>query len=90
MRFNEDIYYDRLFDEYERRKEQTEEEFPEESWLFLDDETDEIEEKAGCRMEELYEADLFEILDRMVEPAREWISAAWDRSMWGIRYTYAA
>ena len=63
---------------------------PESGWLFLDDEEESLEAEYGCKLAELTEADLMDILNRLAEDKQEWISAEWDENLCGIEYTYRA
>lgn len=86
---NEDEYWERRREEWENPKLPPDyEPEPEKDWIFIDEEVDDIEAENGCPMEELGEGDLFEIIDSMRDISGELISAKWDRSMWGIQYTY--
>ena len=61
---NEDEYLERVREELEAPSKYAEP-YLEEETLFLDEEIEQLEEKYGCRMEELYEGDLEEIVLEM-------------------------
>lgn len=88
---DEDAYWERRREEYEnpRRPPDWAPE-PESGWLFLDEEADDLETEYGCKLAELFEGDLFDLLDRFINDKKEWLSAVWDDSMCGIKYSYPA
>ena len=87
----EDEYWERRREEYEnpkafRRKslwDDEEEPYYESGCLYLDEEVEEIEEKNGCGMSELYEDDLLDILMKQGIEAE---SATWDDGSCSIDY----
>ena len=87
--FDEDAYWERVREAYENPPRPPDwEPDPETDWLFLDEEADDLEREYGCRLKDLLEADLFDILDRFIKAGVEWLSAIWDERLCGIKYTY--
>lgn len=91
MTVDEDAYWERVREALEnpRRPPDWEPE-PESDWLWLDEEADGIEAEYDCRMQDLPEGDLMDILDRFVSEKKEWLSAVWYENLCGIKYTYPA
>lgn len=86
---NEDAYWEWLREKWESKStdlDSLSEDEPicESGYVFLDDETDEIEAERGFPMEELYEGDLLEILEEMKGISAE--TAVWNPSRGAIEY----
>ena len=83
----EDEYWERRREEYENPKRDPDwKPEPERDWLFLDEELDDLEAEYKCKLTELFEGDLIEIVERMTGIIPE--TAIYDPRMYGIRYEY--
>ncbi len=88
--FDEDAYWERVREEYEKPHIRTLDEGPfyEYEFLPLEGQIDDIEDIAGCSMGELLEGDLLDIVANLLHVAA--ISARWDEQYGGIEYKYEA
>lgn len=82
---NEDEYWERVREQREAPSKYAKP-YLEQEYLFLDDEIEELEEKYGCSMEELYEGDLEDIVLEMKGIVPE--SASYDSGMTCIVYKF--
>lgn len=82
---DEDAYWERRREEYEK---QFEPEYPltVNDTVFLDEELDKLEERYQCRIEELTEADLADIVEEMTGIFPD--TAKYDEKFCGIDYEY--
>lgn len=91
--FDEDAYWERVREERENPRrgrhgweEDEEPPKPESDTLFLDEEIEELENRYGCGMKELYEGDLIEIVEEFKNIIP--ITAEWNEQWQGIDYKY--
>ncbi len=82
---DEDAYWEGVREDMEKSSKGTGD-FLQESLLSLDDVIEDLEEEYGCRIEELYEGDLCEIVRKFRGIAPE--DARWDDRLDCIVYRY--
>lgn len=87
--FDEDAYWERRREEYENPKRDPDwQPEPEREWVFLDEELDDLEAEYECKLTELPEGDLLDIVEKITGIVAE--AATYDPRMYGIRYEYMA